>query len=90
MEIIMFLETTPDTSGYMIAGYAVAFGVMAIYLVSMIVRFRNLNQDQELLEAMGRESRPRPALRKAEASRNEAKKMGASKKPKAKTSVKRK
>ena len=79
----MFLQDpTPDTSGYMIAGYAVAFGVMAIYLVSMIVRFRNLNQDQELLKAISNESKPKPG--------KQAKKSAASKKPKPKTSVKKK
>ena len=29
------MESTPDTSGYMIAGYAVFFIVSAIYLLSL-------------------------------------------------------
>jgi len=49
----MFLqEATPDTSGYMIAGYAVAFIVMILYVLSIYVRSRNLNQDLSLLEEM--------------------------------------
>jgi len=49
----MFLqETIPDTSGYMIAGYAVAFIVMGLYILSMYLRTRNLNQDIAMLEEM--------------------------------------
>ena len=49
----MFLqETIPDTSGYMIAGYAVAFIVMGLYILSMYLRTRNLNQDITMLEEM--------------------------------------
>ena len=48
----MFLQTTPDTSGYMIAGFIVAFVVMGLYVASMYVRSRNLNQDKAMLEEM--------------------------------------
>ncbi len=49
----MFLqEATPDTSGYMIAGYAVAFIVMGLYVLSMYLRNRNLNQDLTTLEEL--------------------------------------
>ena len=54
----MFLqEATPDTSGYLIAGYAVAFIVMFIYVLSIYVRSRNLNQDLSLLEEMDKSDR---------------------------------
>ncbi len=43
-------EPTPDTSAFLIAGYAVIFGVMLIYLASLAVRRRNLKQDLEVLE----------------------------------------
>jgi len=47
----MFLQTpTPDTSSYMIAGYAIAFITMALYVASMAMRSRNLNQDLATLE----------------------------------------
>jgi hypothetical protein len=36
----------------MIAGYTVIFGLMLIYLVSLIVRRRNLQQDAEMLESL--------------------------------------
>lgn len=47
----MFLqEPTPDTSGYMIAGYAIAFIVMGLYVFSLYLRNRNLKQDLTMLE----------------------------------------
>ena len=49
----MFLQSsTPYTSGYMIAGYAIAFIVMGIYVASMYIRNRNLMQDKAMLEEM--------------------------------------
>jgi len=49
---MLFLQTTPDTSGYMIAGFAIAFIVMALYVASMAMRTRNLNQDLTTLEEL--------------------------------------
>lgn len=61
----MFLfDPTPNTSPYMIAGYAVFFTVMVVYLVSLVIRWRNLNQDLKTLESLQAESeaaRPKPA-----------------------------
>ncbi|MBI5841511.1 MAG: hypothetical protein HZB19_15570 [Chloroflexi bacterium] len=51
----MFLETIPDTSGYMIAGYVIAFVTMGIYVASMYIRSRNLKQDLSTLESMDNE-----------------------------------
>ncbi len=48
----MFLESTPDTSAYMIGGYAVFFIVSAMYLVSMYIRNRNLARDLEMLQEL--------------------------------------
>ncbi len=54
----MFLQTpTPDTSGYMVAGYAIAFITMALYVVSMAMRSRNLSQDLATLEEMDKSAR---------------------------------
>ena len=53
---MFFLETPPDTSQYMVAGYAIAFGVMLIYVVSLVIRFRNLNRDMSMLEDMDKEN----------------------------------
>ena len=55
---MFLLETTPDTSGYMIAGYAIAFLVMILYVASMILRNRNLKQDLTMLEEMDKTSKP--------------------------------
>ena len=47
---MFFQEPIPDTSGYMIAGYAVAFIVLTIYVASMYIRNRNLQRDMAMLE----------------------------------------
>jgi hypothetical protein len=39
-----------ETTNYMIAGYAVIFSAMALYLVSLVVRFRNLRADEQVME----------------------------------------
>ena len=49
---MFLLETPPDTSGYMIAGYVIAFAVMLIYVASLYIRFRNLNRDLSMFEEM--------------------------------------
>jgi CcmD family protein len=43
-------EGPANTTNYMIAGFAVIFGVMLIYLISLIVRQRNLQKDLDILE----------------------------------------
>jgi hypothetical protein len=51
MLLSMLLQEGPaNTTSYMIAGYTVIFGVMLIYLISLLVRQRNLNRDLEVLE----------------------------------------
>jgi hypothetical protein len=52
---MFFLEPPQNTSTYMIAGYAVAFGVMLIYVVSLFIRSRNLKRDLSTLEEMDKE-----------------------------------
>lgn len=53
MFLLHLLQEGPaDTNNYMIAGYAVIFGVMLVYLVSLYIRRRNLEQDLELLKEM--------------------------------------
>jgi hypothetical protein len=67
MEINMFFqEVTPDTSGYMIAGFAVAFIVMALYVASLYLHARNLNQDMTILEEM---DKPAPPVQSSSQSR---------------------
>lgn len=57
---MFFQEAPPDTSAYMIAGYAVFFIISAIYLLSLILRQRNLERDLETLDAIEAESRRSP------------------------------
>ncbi len=47
---LLLQEGPADTTSYMIAGYAVIFGVMLFYLISLLVRQRNLQKDLEVLE----------------------------------------
>lgn len=49
---MIFFDSPPDTSQYMIAGYAVAFGVMFIYVASLFIRSRNLKRDLSTLKDM--------------------------------------
>lgn len=46
------MESTPDTSAYMIAGYVIAFLVMGIYVLSLYIRNRNYRRDLETLESL--------------------------------------
>ncbi len=47
---MMFQEGPADTLNYMIAGYAVILGTIGLYIVSLIMRFRSLRQDDVLLD----------------------------------------
>jgi hypothetical protein len=43
------MEQPANTVSYFAAGYAVIFGIMLIYLVSLIVRWRNLREEERNL-----------------------------------------
>lgn len=43
------MEQPANTVSYFIAGYVIIFGAMLAYLISLIVRWRNLRQDESLL-----------------------------------------
>ncbi len=58
---MLFQDAPPDTSAYMIAGYTIFFVVSAIYLLSLAIRRRNLEQDLKTLESIQAESRQAPA-----------------------------
>ncbi|MCK5315703.1 MAG: hypothetical protein KAI94_09010 [Anaerolineales bacterium] len=56
MLLTQLLQEGPaETTGYMIAGYAVIFGVMLIYVASLYIRRRNLIQDLEVLQELQEE-----------------------------------
>ena len=52
---MFFQEAPADTTTYMIAGYAVIFGVMLLYVLSLYLRKRNLERDLEVLQEIGTE-----------------------------------
>jgi hypothetical protein len=54
---VILQEPPADTLNYMILGFAVILGTMAVFVASLIVRFRNLHREVELLDEL--ESRPR-------------------------------
>ena len=47
---MFFQEAPADTTTFMIAGYAVIFGVMLFYVISLNIRKRNLERDLEVLQ----------------------------------------
>jgi hypothetical protein len=55
---MFFQEATPDTSGYMIAGYVISFLVMGLYVASIYLRNRNLNQDMTTLQELDKPAPP--------------------------------
>jgi hypothetical protein len=44
------VEGPAQTLNYMLAGYGVIFGIMFLYLASLVIRWRNLKQEEEILE----------------------------------------
>lgn len=50
--VFLLQEGPAQTGGYMIAGYTVIFGVLALYLASLLMRQRSLRQDLETLEEL--------------------------------------
>jgi hypothetical protein len=50
---MFFLQQGPaETTVYMIAGYTVIFGVMLLYLISLVLRRRRMARDLVALEEM--------------------------------------
>jgi hypothetical protein len=68
-----FQEVTPDTSGYMIAGYVIAFVIMGLYVASIYLRGRNLKQDMSTLEDLNQSaSVPMPRQNPAKPANSQA------------------
>ncbi len=44
------MSGVPETTNFMIAGYAVIFVGFILYLISLFVRYRNLHQDEKMLD----------------------------------------
>jgi hypothetical protein len=49
---MLFLEGTPDTVNYLLAGYAVLLGFPLLYILSWIYRRRGLKREREMLQTM--------------------------------------
>lgn len=58
-ELMLFQEATPDTVGYLIAGYVVIFGLIGLFLFSLVSRWRNLKKDLSLLNELENDNRSR-------------------------------
>ena len=48
----LLLQAPAETTGYMIAGYLVIFGIMFLYIISLFIRSRKLKQEIETLNEM--------------------------------------
>lgn len=59
MSLLPLLQTTPDTAGYMLLGYAVFIGLPLVYILSWVVRRRNVQRDLEMIETLAREEKQR-------------------------------
>ena len=57
------MDQPANTVNYFIAGYVVIFGAMAAYLVSLVVRWRNLCQDEEVLKQIEAEQQSSERVR---------------------------
>jgi len=53
------MEGTANTLNYMIAGYAVIFGITLIYLGSLAIRWRNLRQEEDILNQLEKKAKKR-------------------------------
>ncbi|HEY43867.1 MAG TPA: hypothetical protein G4O11_07795 [Anaerolineae bacterium] len=49
---MLFQLPPADTFDFMVLGFGVILGSMALFLVSLAVRYRNLRRDLDLLEEM--------------------------------------
>ena len=49
---MFFQEGPAQTLGYMVLGYAVILGTMALFIASLIVRFRSLRLDMNALDEL--------------------------------------
>ena len=45
-----------ETTNFMVAGYSVIFGVMGLYVISLVVRMRNLRAQERMLDEMEKKS----------------------------------
>lgn len=46
---------TPDTTAYLLLALAVFFGILALFIVSMVIRANNLRKDAAMIEQLGKD-----------------------------------
>lgn len=61
MLALPFLDPTPDTVGYLIAGYVFLVGLPVLYIISWFVRQRSLQRDIETIESLAADEQKRVA-----------------------------
>jgi hypothetical protein len=49
---MLFQPPAAETYEYMVLGFTVILGSMTLFIISLVVRFRNLRRDLDLLEEM--------------------------------------
>jgi hypothetical protein len=49
---MLFQPPPVETFDYMVLGFAVILGSMALFVMSLVLRFRNLRRDLALLEGL--------------------------------------
>jgi hypothetical protein len=49
-DVMSVQGATADTFKYMLMGFSVILGVMSLFIISLIVRFRNLEKDLRVLQ----------------------------------------
>lgn len=47
---------TPDTTAYLLLALGVFFGILALFIVSMVIRASNLRKDESMIEQLGEDS----------------------------------
>ena len=53
----LLLQAPAETTRYLVAGYTVIFGIMSLYIISLVVRTRNLNRQLEMLRELDQEKK---------------------------------
>ena len=58
---LVFLDPTPNTVGYLVAGYLFLVGVPILYVISWFVRQRSLERYIEMMESLAADEQKRTA-----------------------------
>lgn len=51
----LLLQAPAETTRYLVAGYTVIFGIMFLYIISLVVRTWNLKRQLEMLRDLDQE-----------------------------------